>query len=49
VKRTWTHAEIGQFYAAKNRGAYEGSDEHRALAKEYEEDIFLAQREGRVV
>lgn len=48
VKRFWKNSEIGEFFRAKHRGAYDGTPENRALAAAYEADIFAAQAEGRV-
>ncbi len=48
-KRIWTNAEIGKFFSAKSRGLYDGTPENIALRDAYEQDIFLAQAEGRVV
>lgn len=44
-KRTWTEAEISQFYAEKRKGAFKGNEK---LAEQLEADIFAAQREGRI-
>jgi TolA-binding protein len=44
-KRTWTEAEITQFYAEKRRGAYKGNEK---LMQQLESDIFAAQRDGRI-
>jgi len=41
--RTWTGAEIKQFYTDKTRGKYSAED-----AKRLEADIFLAQKQGRI-
>ena len=44
-KKTWTHADIGAFYADVTRGKYINRPEER---KKIENDIFAAQAEGRV-
>jgi len=44
--KQYTRADIGKFYADKLRGVY---DSRKAEADAIEADIFLAQREGRVV
>lgn len=44
-KRMWTEAEITQFYAEKRKGAFKGSEK---LMQQLEDDIFAAQREGRI-
>lgn len=44
-KRTWTEAEITQFFADKRRGAYKGNEK---LMQQLENDIFAAQRDGRI-
>jgi hypothetical protein len=44
-KRVWTRAEIAQFYRDKSAGRFAKREAH---AKKLEEDIFAAQREGRV-
>lgn len=44
-KRTWTEAEITQFFAEKRKGAFKGQEK---LAQQLEDDIFAAQREGRI-
>lgn len=45
-KRQWTRAEITKFYADKMQGRFKGRE---AEARSMEQDIFDAQREGRVV
>jgi len=45
-KRTWSRAQIKQFYQDKAMGSYEGRDEE---ARQLEQDIFKAQSEGRVI
>jgi hypothetical protein len=44
-QRVYTQAEIGAFYRDVQRGAYKGRD---ADKKAIENDIFLAQKQGRV-
>lgn len=46
-KRIWTAADIKAFYRAKQTGFFK-TPEQQAQAKAYEQDIFAAQREGRV-
>jgi hypothetical protein len=46
AKKQWTRTEIAKFYADKMNGRYKGRE---AEARTLENDIFLAQREGRVV
>lgn len=45
-KPVYTRAEVSQFYAAKRRGVYAGRE---AEAQGYENEIFAAQREGRII
>lgn len=44
-KRIWTEAEIAQFFTDKRKGAFKGKEK---LAQQLENDIFAAQREGRI-
>lgn len=44
-KRMWTEAEISQFFADKRRGAFKGNEK---LMQQLENDIFAAQRDGRI-
>lgn len=44
-KPTYTHAQIAGFYADVTAGRYRGKDEQK---KQIEDDIFAAQREGRI-
>lgn len=44
--KTYSRADISKFYADKLKGAYKGRE---AEASAMERDIFMAQREGRVV
>lgn len=44
--RTWSGAEIKQFYADVNRGVYRNNPEEQARL---ENDLFLAQPQGRIV
>jgi hypothetical protein len=47
--RTWTGAQINQFYRDKNRlPEYQGA-EGKLRAREVERDIFAAQKDGRIV
>lgn len=46
AKKQWSRPEIAQFFADKMNGRYKGRE---AEARTLENDIFLAQREGRVV
>lgn len=46
-KKIWQRAEIKAFYDAKARGEYRGP-EKQARAREIEQDIFAAQKEGRI-
>jgi hypothetical protein len=43
--KVWSRADIAKFYADKARGAYRGRDTE---AQKIEQDIFAAQREGRI-
>jgi hypothetical protein len=45
-KKQWTRADITAFFKARMDGKYKGKEEE---ARSIESDIFLAQREGRVV
>lgn len=45
AKKQWSRPEIAQFFADKMNGRYKGRE---AEARTLENDIFLAQREGRV-
>ena len=44
-KRTWTRAEIQAFYTEVRQGKFKGKEAERA---ELEQDIFAAQRDGRL-
>lgn len=46
AKKQWSRPEIAQFFSDKMNGRYKGRE---AEARSLENDIFLAQREGRVV
>jgi len=44
--QTWSRAEISAFYNDLNNGKFKGRDDE---AKAYEQDIYLAQTQGRIV
>lgn len=49
TKRTWTKAQIAQFYKDIQLGKYKGSENRQKERMRIERDIFAAGREGRVL
>lgn len=45
-KRTWSNSDIAKFYSDKRAGVYRGKEQEAAAL---EQDIYAAQREGRIV